>query len=58
MLALVNKRLPPILNYETPDPDCQIVAAGAEHSDPGSSFINLSVTPQGQASAVLVRSFA
>jgi len=43
------------LNYETPDPDAPIVAAGPEHADPGRSFINLSVTPQGQASAVLVR---
>ncbi len=55
VLALVHGKLPPILNYETPDPDCPIVAAGPEHSDPGRSFINLSVTPQGQASAVLVR---
>ncbi len=58
VLALANHKLPPILNYETPDPNCPIAAATAEHSDPGSSFVNLSVTPQGQASAVVVRQLA
>jgi 3-oxoacyl-[acyl-carrier-protein] synthase II len=57
-LALQNNRLPPILNYETPDPECPITPADANHADPGRSFINLSVTPQGQASAVMVRRFA
>jgi 3-oxoacyl-[acyl-carrier-protein] synthase II len=57
VLALRNKRLPAILNFETPDPECPIVAAGPAHSSPGDSFINLSVTPQGQASAVMVRRF-
>jgi 3-oxoacyl-[acyl-carrier-protein] synthase II len=57
LLALVNNRLPPILNYETPDPECPITPADANHADPGRSFINLSVTPQGQASAVMVRRF-
>ncbi|HEY2147045.1 MAG TPA: beta-ketoacyl-[acyl-carrier-protein] synthase family protein [Pirellulales bacterium] len=57
LLALVNNRLPPILNYETPDPECPITPADANHTDPGQSFINLSVTPQGQASAVMVRRF-
>ncbi len=56
-LALRNKQLPAILNYETPDPDCPITAAGPAHPAPGGSFINLSVTPQGQASAVMVRRF-
>ncbi|HEV3416561.1 MAG TPA: beta-ketoacyl-[acyl-carrier-protein] synthase family protein [Pirellulales bacterium] len=57
VLALSNHHLPPILNYETPDPECRITPAGAAHSDPGRNFINLSVTPQGQASAVMVRWF-
>jgi 3-oxoacyl-[acyl-carrier-protein] synthase II len=58
VLALVNRRLPPILNYETPDPNCPITPATAEYADPGNSFVNLSVTPQGQASAVVVRQLA
>ncbi|HKD37096.1 MAG TPA: beta-ketoacyl-[acyl-carrier-protein] synthase family protein [Pirellulales bacterium] len=56
-LALQNNRLPPILNYETPDPECPITPADADHAKPGDSFINLSVTPQGQASAIMVRRF-
>jgi 3-oxoacyl-[acyl-carrier-protein] synthase II len=58
VLALGHGKLFPILNYETPDPDCPIAVAkptGGETAA-GTSFINLSVTPQGQASAVLVRS--
>jgi 3-oxoacyl-[acyl-carrier-protein] synthase II len=58
VLALVHRRLPSILNYETPDPSCPITPATAEHADPGNSFVNLSVTPQGQASAVVVRQLA
>jgi 3-oxoacyl-[acyl-carrier-protein] synthase II len=58
VLALVNRKLPPILNYETPDPNCPITAATADRADPGNSFVNLSVTPQGQASAVVVRQMA
>jgi 3-oxoacyl-[acyl-carrier-protein] synthase II len=58
VLAIANRRLPPILNYQTPDPSCPIMAATAEHTDPGYSFVNLSVTPQGQASAVVVRQLA
>lgn len=56
MLALQNGKLFPILNYETPDPECPIVAAKSGMS-PGRSFLNLNVTPQGQASAVMVRAY-
>ena len=59
LLSLANEKLFPILNYETPDPQCQIAAVGPASNvvSPGSSFLNLSVTPQGQASAVLVQSY-
>jgi len=57
LMAFGHDRLFPILNYETPDPDCPISAVADGWSDPGTSFINLSVTPQAQASAVLVRRF-
>ena len=54
LLALRVGRLFPTLNFIEPDPVCPIrVAADAEV--PGSNFLNVSVTPQGQASAVLVR---
>jgi 3-oxoacyl-[acyl-carrier-protein] synthase II len=60
VLALSNGKLFPILNFETPDPDCPIAVAKPNNgqASPGGSFINLSVTPQGQASAVLVRAVA
>lgn len=53
LLALNERRLPPILNYQTPDAECPVRAA-KEWDAPGENFINLSVTPQGQASAVMV----
>jgi 3-oxoacyl-[acyl-carrier-protein] synthase II len=57
VLALSNGKLFPVLNYETPDPQCSlaVVAPAGGSVSPGNSFLNLSVTPQGQASAVLIR---
>jgi len=55
LLAFQQNRLFPILNYETPDPGCPIHAARNGSEEPGNSFINLNVTPQGQASGVMVR---
>jgi 3-oxoacyl-[acyl-carrier-protein] synthase II len=55
LLALDRDRLFRTLNYETPDPECPIRVAANDGLSPGASFLNLSVTPQGQASAVLVR---
>lgn len=57
VLALQHDHLFPILNYETPDPDCPILAATADRTSPGESFLNPSVTPQGQASCVFVRKY-
>jgi 3-oxoacyl-[acyl-carrier-protein] synthase II len=54
ILALQNDRLFPVLNYETPDPECPISAASAG-MPAGDSFINVNVSPIGQASAVIVR---
>jgi 3-oxoacyl-[acyl-carrier-protein] synthase II len=56
LLALEHQRLFPVLNYETPDPKCNL-AINRNGADPGASFINVNVTPQGQASAVVVRAF-
>lgn len=55
LLALRNRQLFPIRNYQTPDPDCPINAVRETGIDSGDSFLNLNVSPQGQASSILVR---
>lgn len=55
LLAMHRGRLFRTLNYETPDPACPLPVVADSGVAPGESFLNLSVTPQGQASAVLVR---
>ena len=54
VLALKHDKLFPILNCDSLDPACPIRIAEAGHS-PGDTFINLNTTPQGQASAVVIR---
>jgi 3-oxoacyl-[acyl-carrier-protein] synthase II len=54
VLALREARLPRVLNYEAVDPACAIHIATDEKASPGRSFLNLSVTPQGQAAVLLV----
>ncbi len=56
LLAINDNQLFGTLNYETPDPDCP-VKVSSQLAEPGDSFLNLSITPQGQASAVVVRRF-
>jgi 3-oxoacyl-[acyl-carrier-protein] synthase II len=57
LMAFKHDQLFPILNFETADPECPISVArpGAK---PGHVFLNLNVTPQGQASGVLVKRYA
>jgi 3-oxoacyl-[acyl-carrier-protein] synthase II len=55
VLALREARLPRVLNYETVDPACAIHIATDEKASPGRSFLNLSVTPQGQAAVLYVQ---
>jgi 3-oxoacyl-[acyl-carrier-protein] synthase II len=57
LLALEHDYLFPVLNYECPDPECPIAVVTLPGAPSGASFINLNVTPQGQASAVMVRRF-
>ncbi len=45
------------LNYDSPDPNCDICVTNSSDTPAGNSFINLSVTPQGQASAVIVKTY-
>jgi 3-oxoacyl-[acyl-carrier-protein] synthase II len=55
--AFEHGRLFPVLNYETPDPACQLNVVTTSDVPPGDTVLNVSFTPQGQASAVLVRAF-
>jgi 3-oxoacyl-[acyl-carrier-protein] synthase II len=55
--ALEHNHLFPILNYRTADPEAPVEAADPDRHDCGNSFINVNVTPLGQASAVMVRRF-
>ncbi|MBN2023980.1 MAG: beta-ketoacyl-[acyl-carrier-protein] synthase family protein [Pirellulales bacterium] len=55
LMALRNDRLFPVLNFTNADPECPVRVVADDHTPPGDSFINLNVTPQGQAAAVLIR---
>ena len=54
ILAFRHGSLFPLLNYESPDPDCPIRAVVDPATPPGASVLKWSVTPQGQASAIVV----
>jgi 3-oxoacyl-[acyl-carrier-protein] synthase II len=54
VLALREGRLPRVLNYSTPDPQCALAIADSDSAPAGRSFLNLSVTPQGQAAVLYV----
>jgi 3-oxoacyl-[acyl-carrier-protein] synthase II len=54
VLALANDQLFRTLNYTTPDPACPLNIS-QEDAKPGTSFLKWSITPQGQAGAVVVR---
>jgi len=58
LLSLKNGRLFRTLNYETPDAECPVNVVNGEATPPGDTFININISPQGQASAVVVRRFA
>jgi 3-oxoacyl-[acyl-carrier-protein] synthase II len=55
LLALEHGHLFRVLNYDTPDPACPVAAVTDDQTEAGDSAVNLSVTPQGQAAAVIVR---
>jgi 3-oxoacyl-[acyl-carrier-protein] synthase II len=54
VLALREGRLPRVLNYKTPDPACAVPVVADDGESSGRSFLNLSVTPQGQAAVLYV----
>ena len=49
ILARREDKLFPTLNYEFPDPDCPLNVVTDGDTPTGNSFLNLNVTPQGQA---------
>jgi 3-oxoacyl-[acyl-carrier-protein] synthase II len=57
LLAMQHDRLFPVLNYETPDPDCPVAVVRSGDQPPGDAFVNVNVTPQGQASSLIIRRF-
>jgi 3-oxoacyl-[acyl-carrier-protein] synthase II len=57
LLAMKHGRLFRTLNYETPDPECPVNVVANDDVSPGDSFINVNISPQGQASAVVVKRF-
>ena len=57
LMAMENNSLFPIMNCENLDADCSINAVTQTGSSPGDSFVNLNITPQGQASSVVVKKF-
>ncbi len=58
VLALQHDRLFPVLNFETPDEQCPVAVVTSTDVPAGDLFVNLNVTPLGQASALAVRRFA
>jgi 3-oxoacyl-[acyl-carrier-protein] synthase II len=58
VLALREGRLPRVLNFETSDPACALRIATTSDTFPGRSFLNLSVTPQGQAAVLMIAGVA
>lgn len=54
LLALGAGRLFRTLNFDSPDPDCPLAVTRQDDVPTGESFLKLSVTPQGQAAALVV----
>lgn len=57
LMAMEKGPLFPILNCDDLDEQCPINAVQTDDVDAGDSFINLNVTPQGQASSVVIKKY-
>jgi 3-oxoacyl-[acyl-carrier-protein] synthase II len=55
LLACRARQLFPVRNYETPDRECPVEVVRSADVPAGEIFVNLNVTPLGQASALAVR---
>jgi 3-oxoacyl-[acyl-carrier-protein] synthase II len=53
--ALHDGHLFPAVNYETPDAECPVSLIRDNTTPSGDSFISCNVSPQGQASAIVIR---
>jgi 3-oxoacyl-[acyl-carrier-protein] synthase II len=58
LMALQNGPLFPIMNCDSLDEQCPINAVQSNDTLAGDSFVNLNITPQGQASSVVIQKFA
>jgi 3-oxoacyl-[acyl-carrier-protein] synthase II len=58
LMALRSGRLHRVRNCENVDPQCELRIVREDGCPSGDSFLKLSVTPQGQASALIVRAAA
>lgn len=58
VLSLYHGVLFQSLNYDEPDPECPINVVTTDDIPAGNAFINLSISPFGQASAIVVKKFA
>ena len=56
VVAMQNDELFPVLNCDSVDPKCKLNVV-TQKTTAGDSFINLNVTPQGQASATIIKRF-
>jgi 3-oxoacyl-[acyl-carrier-protein] synthase II len=54
VLAMREGKLPRTLNFSTPDANCALAVTSNDLTPPGRSFLNLSVTPQGQAAVLYI----
>jgi 3-oxoacyl-[acyl-carrier-protein] synthase II len=55
LLALQRERLFPVMNYQFAAPDCPLnIVRDADHAA-GDTFLKINVTPQGQATALVIR---
>jgi len=57
ILALEAGELFPVLNYDNPDPRCPVNAVRETGTPAGKVVLSVNVTPQGQASAIVLRKF-
>ena len=57
LFALQKSQLFPTLNYTTPDPACPVRVTRDVGVAAGKCFLNLNITPQGQAAVIAVREY-
>ncbi|MDG2381219.1 MAG: beta-ketoacyl-[acyl-carrier-protein] synthase family protein [Pirellulaceae bacterium] len=58
LMAIRDGKLFKTLNYETPDPECALNLANGREGSAGDSVLNVNVTPQGQASSIVIRRYS